>query len=55
MRAGQEIDRGQPRQALIGEHQRDDGTGIRQIGQHGQRGAGRGRADDLVVGVVAAF
>jgi hypothetical protein len=53
MRAGQEIDRGH-RQVLVGGRQRDDTAGIREISQHCQRGAGRGRANDLVVDGVAA-
>jgi hypothetical protein len=47
-------DRGHLRQALIGGQQRDHGTAIGEISQHGQRGAGRGHADHLVVDVVAA-
>ena len=51
--AGQEIDRGHVRQALVRDDQRDLGARARQDGQHGQRRRGRAPDADLVVGLVA--
>ena len=55
VRAGQEADRGYLSELLIGDQQGNLGSGLSEIGQHGQRIAGRCRANDLIVGLVPPF